>query len=239
MAHPVPPMQSGCPWSELSHAWPPNVKWCEAQVCGWIVEPANTWSNLAYILVGIGLLAYAVPRGRRLLTWFGWAEIIVGATSFIYLLAWNALFQWLDFLGMYVFAGLPLMLNLVRLGHLPRPRLLKVYALAVVGLTALTPVLASIGAPIQLIVLVLVGGILGSEFALRQQAANRSMFWLSLGFMAAAFAFSVSDVTRLRCDPEDHLFQGHAIWHVLGALSLRASAGYYRQFEADLVGGPA
>ena len=52
----VPPMQDGCPWSELSHFAPPNVKWCEAQVCGWIVEPANTWSNLAYILLGALLL---------------------------------------------------------------------------------------------------------------------------------------------------------------------------------------
>src|SRR4051812_39077167 len=73
---PVPSMQDGCPWSELSHLAPPNLKWCEAQVCGWIVEPANTWSNLAYGLLGAALL---VARRDRLARTFGQAQLAVGA----------------------------------------------------------------------------------------------------------------------------------------------------------------
>lgn len=230
MAHSVPMMQPGCPWSALSNAWPPNVKWCEAQVCGWVVEPANTWSNLAYIAIGLGLLVYAHRHQDSLLRGFGWAEVVVGVTSFVYHMAWNSIFQLFDFLGMYLFVSLLLLLNLIRLGRLDRKRLGVTLTLSVAGLTAVTPLWGWLGAPIQLIVLSMIVAILATEFAMRRESIDRRFFWLSLLLLGVAFAFSVSDVTRLRCNPEDHLLQGHAIWHVLGALSLLASARFYRQF---------
>jgi hypothetical protein len=226
-------MQPGCPWSDLSRAYPPNVKWCEEQLCSWVVEPANTWSNMGYILVGLGLLVLGLRQQRRLVQWFGWAEIVVGVTSFVYHMAWNFLFQVFDFFGMYVFVALLLCLNLVRMGVLPRARLWPVYWAAVVGLTLITPVMARVGAPIQLIVLSMVLGILGTEWAMRGQG-KLGLFWLSLGLLASAFAFSASDVSRFWCHPENHVFQGHAIWHVLGSLSLWASCFHYEQFVGVL-----
>jgi hypothetical protein len=35
-------------------------------------------------------------------------------------------------------------------------------------------------------------------------------------------------VTGVFCDPENHVVQGHAIWHVLGATSLVFAALHYR-----------
>ena len=46
----------GCPWSGFT---PPNVDWCEEELCAWVVNPADTWSNLAY------------RRRRR--AWMWWA----------------------------------------------------------------------------------------------------------------------------------------------------------------------
>jgi hypothetical protein len=34
------------------------------------------------------------------------------------------------------------------------------------------------------------------------------------------------------CDPESHVLQGHAIWHVLAASSLLALFGFYRDLKA-------
>jgi hypothetical protein len=228
-------MQDGCPWSDLSHAWPPNVKWCEAQLCGWVVEPANTWSNLGYIFIGLGLLIYAAQQKSPLLKWFGWAQIIVGVSSFVYHMAWNFLFQVFDFFGMYVFIGLLLVFNLVRIGRVKREEMWATYGVLVGVLTVITPVMAKAGAPIQLIVLSMILGIFRTEYAARSPAVDYRAFWASFVLIVLAFAFSISDVTRLRCDPEDHIFQGHAIWHILGALSLWASAKHYHQFADKLV----
>ncbi len=59
--NPHPP---SCPWhagAELLGA--PNIKWCEATVCGWISEPANTWSNVLYL--ALGLIVYLQCRRSR------------------------------------------------------------------------------------------------------------------------------------------------------------------------------
>ena len=56
--------------------------------------------------------------------------------------------------------------------------------------------------------------------------------WLAgcLVFITAAAAFSASDASGLRCDPHDHIFQGHAIWHVLGSVAITLAHFHYRQF---------
>ena len=66
-------LKEGCPWVELRQVGGlPNVKWCEETLCSVVAEPANTWSNLAYLVVAV--LIYLAARNesqrtlRRLLT---------------------------------------------------------------------------------------------------------------------------------------------------------------------------
>ena len=54
----------------------------------------------------------------------------------------------------------------------------------------------------------------------------------SLAVIAVAGAFSASDASRLWCDPSRHVFQGHAIWHVLNGIGLPLAFLHYRQFRA-------
>ena len=61
----IPSLAPQCPWYELSEIAKPNVKWCEATVCGWITEPANTWSNLAFIGMGIAIWIIASNKTKR------------------------------------------------------------------------------------------------------------------------------------------------------------------------------
>ena len=48
----ITPLPPGCPWSGFA---PPDLKHCETNLAAWITTPANTWSNLAYIAVGVWL----------------------------------------------------------------------------------------------------------------------------------------------------------------------------------------
>ncbi len=228
---PIVPLEAGCPWEPVSSLWLPNVRWCEAQLCSLVVEPANTWSNLAYVLAGLALWWIGSRRGERTLRIFGVAEIAVGICSLVYHMSFSGILQVLDFAGMYVFTNLLIALNLVRLGALSHRRFWPVYATSVVAFTALTVALRFTPFPIQGIVFVLILAIVVTEAMQRARAdLDRRFFYASLVTLVVAAAFSAADVTGVLCDPNDHFVQGHAIWHVLGSLSLIFAACFYRQF---------
>lgn len=229
-------LSPGCPWYGLSELRLPNVDWCEAQRCAWIVEPANTWSNLAYLAVGALLWWLARDSPSRMLRLFGPAAAIVGLCSGIYHASYTFVLQVLDFFGMYVFCFLLLTLNLARLGWLAPGALRRRFAQLVVGTTALTVAVDFLGVPIQGIVLLLIVAIVASELWLQRRAnpVPLPFFLLAMGLIGAAAAFSVLDVTRTWCDPSHPFLQGHAIWHVLSAASLLAAYLHYRQLEPAL-----
>ena len=230
MPAPIVPLEAGCPWEPLSSFWLPNVRWCEAQLCSVVVEPANTWSNLAYVFAGLALLWIGARRGDRTLRIFGLAEIVVGVCSFVYHMSFSGVLQVLDFFGMYVFTNLLLGLNLVRLGVLPRRRFWAVYAASVLALTALTVALRFTPFPIQGIVFVLILAIVVTEYLQRPPAPlDRRLFLAALATLSVAAGFSAADFSGAFCDPDDHFVQGHAIWHLLGATSLVFAAFFYRQ----------
>jgi hypothetical protein len=228
MSHPILPLEPGCPWEPLSSFWLPNVRWCEAQLCSVVVEPANTWSNLGYVFAGIALLALGLRRDDRTLRIFGAAEIVVGVASFVYHMSYTGVLQVLDFFGMYVFTNLLIALNLVRLGALSRERLWRVYATSVVALTALTVALRFTPFPIQGIVFVAILAIVATELLDRRPRIDRRFFWASLATLTVGAGFSAADVTGAFCDPGNHFVQGHAVWHLLGAVSLVFAAFHYR-----------
>jgi hypothetical protein len=226
----------GCPWWALSELRLPNVDWCEAQRCSWVVEPANTASNLAYLAVGLALLWLARDSSSRPLRFFGPAALIVGLASGIYHASYTFVLQVLDFFAMYVFCYLLLTLNLRRLGVLSAEAWRRWYWLLVAGTTALTVAVDFLGVPIQGIVFALIVGVAASELRLwlREPGGSHGWFLAALALIAAGGVFSALDVTRVWCDPWHPFLQGHAIWHLLSALSLGAAYLHYRQFEARL-----
>ena len=70
-----------CPWD----GWEPAaIEFCEADLCSWIIQPANTWSNLAYVFVGAWLIRLALREGHRDLASLGLIEILIGIGSFFF-----------------------------------------------------------------------------------------------------------------------------------------------------------
>ena len=225
----APPLPPGCPWSGFT---PPNVNWCEEELCSVIVNPADTWSNLAYVVLGLYLWYAARRDGRADLRLFGPASIAVGLFSFAYHASYTWLLQFFDFVGMFLFCFTVLARNASRLGWIAPRHEARFFALGVAGSSALVPVLFELGIPIQLTVALCIAVAIGQEVSLRRR--NPGVTWprsygIGLGLLGAAALCSVLDVTRLACDPTDHLLQGHAAWHLLTALALLA---FYRFYEA-------
>jgi amino acid transporter len=221
-----------CVWTPVRE-WGglPNVKWCEETLCGVISEPANTWSNLAYLFVAIGLFFYTRRESNRMLRFWAPAAFWVGVSSLVYHASVTFVLQVFDFFGMYFFFNLVLLLNLTRLGTVKPEAFFKTLYISIFALTGLTVVLAKTPFPIQGIVVVLLIATLTAEvMASRRVKSSHGALYICLAFIAIAFAFSASDASRLRCDPHDHLFPGHAVWHVFGAVSMIFAHLHYKQF---------
>ncbi len=224
-----------CVWTPLREfGGLPNVKWCEETLCSIIAEPANTWSNLAYLVVAGWLWWFTRKDESRTLRFWAPVAFWVGTTSFIYHATVSFVTQVFDFWGMYFFFGLILLLNLLRLGKLAAEKLFSTLYLSIAGLTVFTVVVAKLHLPVQgivmgLIVLVFITEVLASRAS--KTPVAHGFFGVAIVFIVAAAAFSASDASGLRCDPKDHLFPGHAVWHLLGSVSMAFAHLHYRQFK--------
>jgi hypothetical protein len=226
----VEPLPEGCPWSGWT---PPNVDWCEEELCDWIVNPADTWSNLAYLFFG-GLMWWAAKRsGDERMALFGPASIVVAAGSFAYHASYTYFLQFFDFVGMFLFCFTVITANALRLGWVEPRRQWAFLIGGTVGFSALVPIVSETSVPIQSLVALLIVTIIGQEGLIRvRQPAGAppvryGLFAAALALIAAAGLSSLADVTRTVCDPTNHFIQGHALWHVLSACSLYALYLFY------------
>jgi hypothetical protein len=225
----------GCPWHSFRETYGhPNLKWCEESLCQWIEEPANTWSNLGYIAVAF----YIFYRGRKTsstpMTLLGLAVFFMGLFSLVYHASniWPT--QILDFAGMYFYTSALILFNLRRLGLVQEKHSAPTYLGLLVANFLLIPLFSSVlHIHIQFIILLNVIVMISLEYKARAKDKTFTMmnFYLCLGIFIIAESFSLLDVSRTWCDPTRHIFQGHAIWHWLGALAVFYSYKHYHQFN--------
>jgi hypothetical protein len=232
----APPLPPGCPWSGWT---PPNVNWCEEELCAWVTNPADTWSNLAYIALGIWMWRLARRSGRPELRLFGPASVAVGVFSGAYHASYTWFLQFFDFVGMFLFCFLVLTLNALRLGWIAPRHQTAFYLAGTALLSALVPAGFAVGFPIQALVFVLILAMVGQEIVLRRRSAGVDYrpYAAALALLGAAAVCSALDVTRVWCDPQNHWLQGHAAWHVLTAASLFALYRFYEGLPPGAAAG--
>lgn len=229
--------QPGCPWYEINQAWgDPNIKWCEETLCSWISEPANTWSNLGYILVAFFIFWTAKKEKNSSMQLFGVAIFFMGLFSLVYHAANNFVLQVFDFVGMFLYTSAIIVFNLRRMKILKRNGEVWAFLGLVIFNLLLIPFFEKIlHIPMQLIILVNAITIAVTEFKLRMKNNNYVLtpFIQSLVIITFAEMLSILDVTRTWCDPTNHYIQGHALWHLIGSVSVYYCYQFYRQFKFD------
>lgn len=229
-------MKEGCPWVSLREQFGlPNVKWCEETLCQIIAEPANTWSNLGYIFFAVLLYFIARREKSKVLRYYWQAAMWVGWTSLIYHLVVSYLLQVLDFVGMYTYFFLIIVQNFTRLGRLKEGKEVQNLWVCVIVATIVSTLGTRIGAPVQASVAILFPVVFWTEWKVLKLGripphTHYGYFFGTVACIAAAAYMSFLDVSRHWCDPKDHVFQGHASWHVFGAIALFLSYFHYRQF---------
>jgi len=216
------------PWHGLT---PANLHFCEASLRAWVAQPANTLSNLGFLIVGVWVIARARRHRRAAAGLLGWIAIATGIGSAA-LHGTNTLIgQFMDQGAMFLESAFFVVFGLWRWRRWSRPRLVALYAALVLGSLGLMLRFPTLG--IALFVAHVVT-FLAIELGLFVRDRGRTRYWAML---AAGGTFALSwgvwwlDLLRVWCDPDNHLFTGHALWHLLGALSFYFWYRYYEQFS--------
>ena len=215
-----------CPWRELAELGQLD-KVCEANLCAWVVEPGNTASNLAYLLVGIWLLSRS--RNGNHAHWFGYLAIAIALGSSIYHatnLSWGRMADWASIYGI---TGVMTALNLRRwrgIGTSVQVGIALSMPALMIGIVSLTPDWALTVLLVAMPCCYIEGWL---AYKHRSQILWRQylLAW-SLG-ATAVVAWALDDTERL-CEPSRHWLSGHAVWHVLSAGFLLQMGLFYRQF---------
>lgn len=218
-----------CPWYDAQQAFgAPNVNWCEPTICSIINEPANTWSNLGYIFAGL-ILMRAIKD--PLLKTFGPILIFMGIMSGVYHSTNNYFTQLGDFIGMFTMMSFLLTFNLQRVFSQSFKNFYATYWFFVFLNTLIFISFDILDMAVQKIMLInTIPIILLDLIAGVKEQKLKSYKFLVLASLSliVAQAFSIIDIKRIYCEPENVFLHGHVIWHLLSALGM-LFAGFHIQ----------
>ena len=183
-------------------------------------------------------------RKRKKTAWtirtMGIAAIICGLCSFLYHMSYTKVFQFFDYLGMYVYMAVPITLNFRRLKIFTKYQQYYVALTAILVEMFITYIADLYKIKIQLIMAVNIILALSLEIVLwrckntgssANQNINRRPFVIAVIFLLIGAMCSFLDLTGRWCNPTDHIIQGHAFWHVFTSISFYYIHVFFSQFD--------
>lgn len=203
-----------CPW----HGWaPPALVFCEEALCSWIKTPSNAWSNLAFVFVGIWILFKERKNMGGLLFGYGPIVILIGLLSFFYHASGSRLGEIGDLSSMFLMGVFLAVTNSERMGWITVRQTKVLFWTLNIFFTTLLFWITDLGAPLFFVQCMFA---LYLELKLRKQGkgADTYKYFIAAFFVwLAAQTIWALDLFRIVCNPQNHILQGHAVWHILMA----------------------
>ncbi len=209
----------------------------------WVVrQPANTFSNAGFVLAGLLIAWHAGARpdigagqeaggGRRRATALACLVVLLGPGSAAMHATQSALGGHLDLLSMYLVAAFAAAYALTRWLRGGTRMLAGVFVAAVAGCEVVgswdvrLPVVMHPGNAAFGLLLVTAAAV--EVAVIRRGEVSARSGYAYASFAAILVAFAVWNATKTwLCDP-DSLVQGHAVWHLLCAVSAYLLYRYY------------
>ncbi len=228
----------------------PSSCFCEAVRSHGIMQPANSLSSLAFVVVAVIVMVQWVSRRtgtdlppnrfnarRAYPPLFVVALLVIGLGSAFYHAQLSYKGQFIDVLGMYFIATFALIYSIDRVRGLSAATVVSAYLGSNLMLAAMlwwVPVIRRVAFGL------LIGGVILVELigSQRSRAAtvggdvgkmqSARLLWSAVAVLGVAFIVWVLDYERILCSPQS-LIQGHAVWHILGAVSAWLLYRYYRE----------
>ena len=225
-------MAPQCSWLDME---PATMHFCEELVCNsFLVQPANAISNVAFVIVGIYLLEIMKDQ-PKIFYIFPISAILVGITSFLYHASWTFFFQIFDVSSMFILSCLLLSFNIWRLGLISTKKLIPTNLILVI-ISSLLMILIK-GKSGEFIFGVEVVSVLILEFILFKRNRDSIVYkYLNYSIFTFALAFFIwiMDVKEIWCLKENHIIQGHAVWHILNSFCFYFLYKFYLQFQGQV-----
>lgn len=231
---------AGPDWSRFAPASCTETRcFCEMPRTGaLLLQPANSFSSFGYVFAGLLMVLLARSRDRRsafpppAAAVLGLAAMIVGIGSVLLHATLTLWGQFFDLLGMYLVSGFFLVSALARWRNIPDRRAMVYYALLCAVLVAILYALPEVRRWLFAVVL-LAAIILELVFARPRRHQVWTGYYVA-GLIANVVAFTIWNLDQRGqlCSPES-LLQGHAVWHLLGAVALWFAFLYYRSEAPD------
>ena len=212
-----------CPYHALEGA---NLVLCEANRCGWIAQPAATWSNIGFLIVAAAIWRWSRRDGSPAARWFAPIAFATGIGSIAFHATSTLVGQLVDQSIMFLETALFIVLDLRRLGI--RAGVIG-YIAIVVASVALVLVFPTMGIALFIGHVAAFTAFEIAVIAKRPRPTQKHLV-IAVGVFALSYGLWWLDAGHVLCDPENHIFTGHAAWHLLGALSF---AFWYRHFAQD------
>ncbi|MBX3098564.1 MAG: ceramidase domain-containing protein [Salinibacterium sp.] len=210
---------------------------CEAPQTVFPAQLADSFSSLAFVFVGLwtvlgGLRPAPGTPERRLTPIFGAIFVFIGASSFTYHATLSFFGQFLDIFSMYTFGILLALGALYRSGRL-RSRTAIALFVALAVILAVVQYLVPDARRLLFAALLLPGIVLElmpSVTGHSPRSPKVRFIYVGVATMVVAYGIWLLDQTPYFCEGHS-LLQGHAIWHVLGAVAAVMIVVHYRRTQ--------
>lgn len=223
MSYYVNPHGHQCPWYPYSEllGYPSNNR-CEEISCYWISEPINTYSSFAFIIIACALFSLLRKKNHPDLKLFLNLLLLIGVGSALYHVTNTYLSEALTYGLIFTFFGVGILKNFIRQGKINYSQRNKF----LIGFSAaflLTQyIFHLLFIPPQYLIPVGFLLVILSEFMCKKyekEKVNYQALFASFFLFLIAEVFSYLDLFKVLCDPKNIFFQGHALWHILTAIS--------------------
>ncbi|MES2528895.1 MAG: ceramidase domain-containing protein [Bdellovibrionota bacterium] len=205
---------STCFWS----GWAPQkYLYCETQMCGWLQQPANTWSNIGYLIAALLILRSRQKGVEK--SFFFWSTFALFLGSTVFHMSGTNVGKLLDVGAMLVLSMGICSLALQRYFHWERRKTQTFYGVGLFFSLLFLAIFDIANIPFSLQILIAAT----LEFRMIQQKRGKlhgHFLTLALFIEFLAGIALLLDITRKWCDPENHFINGHAVWHLLSAAAI-------------------
>ncbi len=205
---------STCFWS----GWAPQkYLYCETQMCGWLQQPANTWSNIGYLIAALLILRSGQKGVEK--AFFFWSTFALFLGSTVFHMSGTNVGKLLDVGAMLVLSMGICSLAIQRYFYWPRKKTQLFYAVGLFFSLVFLAIFDIANIPFGL--QIAVAAILEFQM-IREKRGKLLGKYLSLSLFIEFLAgiALILDITRTWCDPDNHFINGHAVWHLLSAAAI-------------------
>lgn len=216
-----------CPWDGYE---PATIRFCEDALCSWITKPAETWSNIGFVIVGIFVLTLTKKENNQHLRPIGYIGISLGICSGIFHATGTFFGEFFDVGSMLLFTSVGVAFNLQRLLKFPQPKIKWAFLALLAPSLAMMLIYKPTGIPV-FGVMFASGALIEWRLKVLHPETKYKYFAYMAGTFLTAFVVWWLDILKIWCNPNNHYFNGHAFWHLMTALTFYQLYRFYAQFD--------